>query len=118
MSEPSPVVLPKIVRLPVVPLRELVVFPHLVVPLMLARDSSMQAVREATAGDGMVFLLSQIDGRVDNPTRNDFYRVGSLARVLQLFRLNEETHKVIVEPVCRVRVEQLTHPQGRYRATV
>ena len=117
MSEPQDA-LPRIVRLPVVPLRELVVFPHLVVPLMLARDASMQAVREATAGDGMVFLLSQIDGRIDQPTKNDFYAVGSLARVLQLFRLNDETHKVIVEAVGRGRVQRLSQARGQYRATV
>ena len=106
------------VRLPVVPLRELVVFPHLVVPLMLARESSMQAIRRATAGDGMVFLLSQVDGRIDAPTKNDFYSVGSLARVLQLFRVNEETHKVIVEAVGRGRVTRLSRARGEYRATV
>jgi ATP-dependent Lon protease len=106
------------VRLPVVPLRELVVFPHLVVPLMLARESSMQAIRRATAGDGMVFLLSQVDGRIDTPTKGDFYSVGSLARVLQLFRVNEETHKVIVEAVGRGRVTRLSRARGEYRATV
>ncbi|NIA21421.1 MAG: endopeptidase La [Anaerolineaceae bacterium] len=110
--------LPETVRLPVVPLRELVVFPHLVVPLMLARPVSIQAVRRASAGDGLVFLLSQTDGAVDAPTTEDFYGVGAVARVLQLFRVNEETHKVIVEAVGRARVKQLRIVRGQYRAVV
>jgi len=110
--------LPKKARLPVVPLRELVVFPHLVVPLMLARQTSIQAVRSATADNGLVFLLSQVDGAVDAPTTEDFYGVGTVARVLQLFRVNEETHKVIVEAIGRARVEQLRFARDRYRAVI
>lgn len=110
--------LPRKARLPVVPLRELVVFPHLVVPLMLARQTSIQAVRSATAGNGLVFLLSQIDGAVDAPTTDDFYSVGAVARVLQLFRVNEETHKVIVEAIGRARVEQLRFARDRYHAVI
>jgi ATP-dependent Lon protease len=110
--------LPKTLKLPMVPLRELVVFPHLVVPLMLARESSMQAVRRASAGDGMVFLLSQLDGAVETPTPQEFYKIGAVARVLQLFRLTEDTHKVIVEAVGRASVQKLTYSGGQYRATV
>ena len=110
--------LPRKARLPVVPLRELVVFPHLVVPLMLARQTSIQAVRSATADNGLVFLLSQIDGAVDSPTTEDFYSVGTVARVLQLFRVNEETHKVIVEAIGRARVEQLRFARDRYHAVI
>jgi len=110
--------LPRKARLPVVPLRELVVFPHLVVPLMLARQTSIQAVRSATAGNGLVFLLSQIDGAVDAPTTEDFYGVGAVARVLQLFRVNEEVHKVIVEAIGRARVEQLRFTRDRYHAVI
>ena len=109
---------PRTLRLPVVPLREMVVFPHLVVPLMLARQASMQAVRRANDADGMVFLLSQVDGRVDAPTADEFYSVGSLARVLQLFRAADDMHKVIVEAVGRARVRRLSFARGEYRATV
>ncbi|MBN2584146.1 MAG: endopeptidase La [Planctomycetes bacterium] len=110
--------LPTQLQLPVVPLRELVVFPHLVVPLMLARRVSIQAVRRASKGNGLVFLLSQTDGAVDNPTPQDFYHIGTVARVLQLFRVNDQTHKVIVEALSRAEIEKLGFVRGEYKAHV
>jgi ATP-dependent Lon protease len=110
--------LPRSLRLPLVPLRELVVFPHLVVPLMLAREASLRAVRRATAGDGLVLLLSQLDGAVEAPGLGDFYKVGAVARVLQLFRVTDETNKVIVEAVARARVKRIAETAGEYRAAI
>jgi ATP-dependent Lon protease len=110
--------LPTHLQLPMVPLRELVVFPHLVVPLMLARRQSLQAARRASKGDGLVFLLSQTDGAVDNPTPQDFYRIGTVARVLQLFRVNDQTHKAIVEALSRAEVEKIGFSRGQYCAKV
>lgn len=104
--------------LPVVPLRELVVFPHLVVPLMLARTPGMRAVRRAMSRSGMVLLLSQVDGAVDTPSVTDFYQVGAVARVLQIFRVNEHTHKVIVEAIGRGRVSRINYARGEYKAQV
>lgn len=114
----TPKPLPTHLQLPMVPLRELVVFPHLVVPLMLARRQSLQAARRASKGDGLLFLLSQTDGAVDNPTPQDFYHIGTVARVLQLFRVNDQTHKAIVEALSRAEVEKLGFSRGEYRARV
>ena len=108
----------EVMKLPVVPLRELVVFPHLVVPLMLARTAGMRAVRRAMSHNGLVLLLSQVDGAIDTPSPTDFYHVGAVARVLQIFRVNENTHKVIVEAVGRGRVTRVNYGRGEYKAQV
>ncbi len=107
-----------VLTLPVVPLRELVVFPHLVVPLMLARTAGMRAVRRAMSRNAQVLLLSQVDGAIDSPSVTDFYEVGAVARVLQIFRVNENTHKVIVEAVGRGRARRINYARGEYKAQV
>ena len=82
---------------PVLPLRDIVVFPHMIVPLFVGREKSVKALEEVMANDQQILLASQIDPSLDDPTVESIYRVGVLANVLQLLKLPDGTVKVLVE---------------------
>jgi ATP-dependent Lon protease len=105
-------------RLHVLPLREVVVFPNVVVPLLVGRPASMAAVEAAVAADTMLLLVSQQTGDVLDPAAGDLFRVGVSARVLQVGRLPNGTAKVLVEGVARVRVTRYVPSQRTLRAVV
>lgn len=81
----------------VLPLRDVVVYPHMVIPLFVGREKSIKALKAAMTGDKRVFLMAQKDGAIENPQVKDLYAVGSLATVLQLLELPDGTIKVLVE---------------------
>ncbi|WP_026757611.1 endopeptidase La [Sediminimonas qiaohouensis] len=89
---------------PVLPLRDIVVFPHMIVPLFVGRDKSVRALEEVMGDDKQILLASQIDPAVDDPDRDGIYKAGVLANVLQLLKLPDGTVKVLVEGVSRVRI--------------
>ena len=89
---------------PVLPLRDIVVFPHMIVPLFVGRDKSVRALEEVMADDKQILLASQIDPADDDPQTDGIYRAGVLANVLQLLKLPDGTVKVLVEGKARVRV--------------
>ncbi|TMJ18977.1 MAG: endopeptidase La [Alphaproteobacteria bacterium] len=89
---------------PVLPLRDIVVFPHMIVPLFVGRDKSVAALESAMAADKSIFLVSQLDPAEDDPDREALYDLGVLATVLQLLKLPDGTVRVLVE--------------GRHRATL
>ena len=89
---------------PVLPLRDIVVFPHMVVPLFVGRQKSVRALEEVMKDDKQILLASQIDASEDDPTERSIYRTGVLANVLQLLKLPDGTVKVLVEGVERVRI--------------
>ena len=91
-------------KLPVIPLREIVVFPFMVVPLLIAREKSIKAVEKVIDRDRFLFLTAQLDAEVEHPTRNDVYRVGVIARVLQVLKLSSGMIRVLVEGLVRARV--------------
>ena len=90
--------------LPVLPLRNIVVFPNMIVPLFVGRDKSVQALEEVMQGDKQILLVAQKDEGVDDPGIEDFYRVGSLGNVLQMLKLPDGTVKVLVEGTLRCRL--------------
>lgn len=98
--------------LPVLPLRDVVVFPHMVIPLFVGRDKSMHALEQAMAADKRILLLAQKSAETDDPTAADLYQVGTLAQVLQLLKLPDGTIKVLVEGLSRVNVTQVTERDG------
>lgn len=98
--------------LPVLPLRDVVVFPHMVIPLFVGRDKSMHALEQAMAADKRILLLAQKSAETDDPTAADLYQVGTLAQVLQLLKLPDGTIKVLVEGLSRVNVTQVTEREG------
>ncbi|ALI56205.1 endopeptidase La [Celeribacter marinus] len=89
---------------PVLPLRDIVVFPHMVVPLFVGRDKSVKALEEVMANDQQILLSAQMDPALDDPEADAIYRTGVLANVLQLLKLPDGTVKVLVEGQTRVKI--------------
>ena len=86
---------------PVLPLRDIVVFPHMIVPLFVGREKSIRALEEVVKTDGLILLATQKNAGDDDPQPNEIYEIGTLARVLQLLKLPDGTVKVLVEGVGR-----------------
>ena len=101
-----------ILDLPVLPLRDVVVFPHMVIPLFVGRDKSMRALEQAMESDKRILLLAQKSAETDDPAAADMYSVGSLAQVLQLLKLPDGTIKVLVEGTARVNVSDISERDG------
>jgi ATP-dependent Lon protease len=98
--------------LPLLPLRDIVVFPGMVVPLFVGREKSVAALEAAMTGDKDIFLLAQLDPGCDDPDRDDLYDTGVIATVLQLLKLPDGTVRVLVEGQQRARLESLRAEQG------
>lgn len=102
----------EILELPVLPLRDVVVFPHMVIPLFVGRDKSIRALDMAMEGDKRILLVAQKSAEVDDPTADDVYATGTLAQVLQLLKLPDGTIKVLVEGVSRATISGVTERDG------
>ena len=101
---------------PVLPLRDIVVFPHMIVPLFVGREKSVRALEEVMQEDRQILLSSQIDPTVDDPKTDGIYRTGVLANVLQLLKLPDGTVKVLVEGRSRVRITEFVENPGFFEA--
>ncbi|MBD9368685.1 endopeptidase La [Xanthomonas sp. XNM01] len=99
-------------ELPVLPLRDVVVFPHMVIPLFVGRDKSMRALEQAMEADKQILLVAQKSAETDDPEAGDLYTVGTLATVLQLLKLPDGTIKVLVEGTARVAVSRIVEQDG------
>ena len=104
--------------LPVLPLRDVVVFPHMVIPLFVGRDKSIRALEMAMEADKRIVLVAQKSAETDDPGADDVYEVGALATVLQLLKLPDGTIKVLVEGMSRVRVSGVGERDGALMAEV
>ncbi|WP_421737908.1 endopeptidase La [Caulobacter sp.] len=104
--------------LPVLPLRDIVVFPHMVVPLFVGRDKSVRALEEVMRGDKQILLVTQKNSADDDPSPSDIYDVGVLATVLQLLKLPDGTVKVLVEGKGRAAVVKFTDQESYYEAQI
>jgi len=105
MSESS---FPAVIEpIPVLPLRDVVVYPHMVIPLFVGREKSILALESAMKGDKRIMLVAQRQAEVDDPKQDDLYRIGTIATILQLLKLPDGTVKVLVEGVDRGAVEKL-----------
>jgi ATP-dependent Lon protease len=105
-------------RLPVLPLRDLVVFPYAVMPLLVGRQGSLSAVEAAVADGGIILLVAQRRGDVQEPVAADLERVGVAARILQATKLPGGTTKVLVDGIARVRVTRYGASGGHLRAAI
>ena len=104
--------------LPVLPLRDIVVFPHMVVPLFVGREKSIKALEEVMREDKRIMLVAQKNPGDDDPAVDTIYEVGTLAQVLQLLKLPDGTVKVLVEGVERARVERFTDRTDFFEAEI
>ncbi len=101
---------------PVLPLRDIVVFPHMIVPLFVGREKSIKALEEVMRSDTFILLATQKNASDDDPATNSIYEVGTLASVLQLLKLPDGTVKVLVEGAARARVNKYTDREEYYEA--
>ncbi|MBB4619542.1 ATP-dependent Lon protease [Sphingomonas abaci] len=104
--------------LPVLPLRDIVVFPAMIVPLFVGREKSVAALETAMAGDKEIFLVAQLDPAEDDPSREDLYEIGVTATVLQLLKLPDGTVRVLVEGKQRARLGELAPAADHLAASV
>ncbi|MDO1528694.1 endopeptidase La [Fulvimonas sp. R45] len=102
--------------LPVLPLRDVVVYPHMVIPLFVGRDKSMRALEHAMEGERQILLVAQKSPDIDDPAVDDLHRIGTLASVLQLLKLPDGTVKVLVEGQARVSIEDYREEAGMLTA--
>jgi ATP-dependent Lon protease len=105
-------------RLPLLPLRDVVIFPYMTIPLLVGRLPSINAIEKAVARDRMLFVTAQRRSEVADPSQNELYKVGTVVRVLQLFRLPDGTMRVLVEGVVRCRVERFVWSSDYYMVRV
>ncbi len=103
---------------PVLPLRDIIVFPHVVVPLFVGRDKSIAALENAMANNKRILLTAQVDALVDTPYVGDLYKTGTLATILQLLKLPDGTVKILVEGITRARVVEWTQNNVFFEAQV
>ncbi len=101
---------------PVLPLRDIVVFPHMIVPLFVGREKSIKALEEVMRSDTFILLATQKNASDDDPATNSIYSIGTLASVLQLLKLPDGTVKVLVEGAARAQVGKYTDREDYYEA--
>jgi ATP-dependent Lon protease len=105
-------------KLPMMPIREMVIFPHMMAPFVVGRESSVRALEEALNGDRRIFLATQHDAAVDEPTADDIYMVGVIGNIVQSVRMPDGNIKVLVEGVERARASSVNDDDGFFVATV
>ena len=92
-------------KFPLLPLRDVVVFPHIVIPLFVEMDKSIKALDAAMNGNRLIVLASQTDAQVASPQQSDIYEIGTVSEILQLLKLPDGTIKVLVEGISRGYIE-------------
>jgi ATP-dependent Lon protease len=105
-------------RVPMMPVRDMVIFPEMMHPFIVGREASVRALEEALAGDKKIFLATQHDASVDDPKPEEIYQVGTLANIVQSVKLPDGNIKVLVEGTERARVVQVANDEGFFRATI
>jgi ATP-dependent Lon protease len=103
-------------ELPVLPLRDVVVYPHMVIPLFVGREKSIEALEAAMAGDKEILLVAQKNASDDEPNSDDLFEVGTVASVLQMLKLPDGTVKVLVEGDYRATIHDLSEEEGFFTA--
>jgi len=103
-------------RLPVLTMRDVVIFPHMIYPLLVGRRFTIAAMQQALVTDKQIFLCAQKTAEMDNPGRADLYPVGVVARILQVMKLPNGTMKVLVEGICRGKIKNFNKTRGYYQA--
>jgi len=100
------------------PIRDVVIFPHMMTPFVVGRESSVRALEEALAGDRKIFLATQHDASVDEPKPNEIYQVGTIVNIVQSLKLPDGNIKVLVEGVERGKILQIVDTEGFFHASV
>ncbi len=104
--------------IPVLPLRDVVVYPHMVIPLFVGRDKSIQALERSMESDKKILLVAQKDAAQDQPEADDIYRIGTVSTILQMLKLPDGTVKVLVEGAQRAEISRFVESEGFFAAEV
>ncbi len=105
-------------KLPMMPIRDMVIFPHMMTPFVVGRESSVRALEEALNGDRKIFLATQHDARVDEPQAEDIFPVGTIGNIVQSVKMPDGNIKVLVEGLERARAVEMNDSDGFFVATV
>jgi len=105
-------------KLPMMPIRDMVIFPHMMTPFVVGRESSVRALEEALSGDRKIFLATQHDASVDEPNTDEIYETGTIGNIVQSVKMPDGNIKVLVEGVERARATQINDVDGFFIATV
>ena len=105
-------------RVPMMPVREMVIFPEMMHPFIVGREASVRALEDALAGDKKIFLVTQHDASIDDPKPEEIYQVGTLANIVQSVKLPDGNIKVLVEGTERAKIVQITSDEGFFRASI
>jgi ATP-dependent Lon protease len=104
--------------LPMMPIRDVVIFPHMMTPFVVGREASIRALEEALVGDKKIFLATQHDASVDDPKPNEIYQVGTVANIVQSLKLPDGNIKVLVEGAERGKILKISIEAGYFRVTI
>src|SRR6201747_2136806 len=105
-------------KLPMMPIRDMVIFPHMMTPFVVGRESSVRALEEALSGDRKIFLATQHDASVDEPNADDIYETGTIGNIVQSVKMPDGNIKVLVEGVERARAIEVNDVDGFFVASV
>jgi len=105
-------------KLPMMPIRDVVIFPSMMTPFVVGRESSVRALEEALAGDKKIFLATQHDASIDEPKPNEIYQVGTVVNIVQSLKLPDGNIKVLVEGLERGKILQVVDTDGYFEATI
>ena len=108
----------EIIEIPIVPIRNIVVFPHMTIPFFIGRQQSIEALEDALASDRKIYVVCQKDPHIETPTENDLYEIGTIGNILQIMRLPKGTIKVLFEGKERGRIVSTDLESASYRAQV
>jgi ATP-dependent Lon protease len=117
-NQAKPVLTGDVRKLPMMPIRDMVIFPHMMTPFVVGRESSVRALEEALTGDRKIFLATQHDASVDEPGADDIYETGTIGNIVQSVRMPDGNIKVLVEGVERARSIEVNDDDGFFVATV
>jgi len=104
-------------KLPMMPIRDMVIFPYMMTPFVVGRESSVRALEEALTGDRKIFLATQHDASIDEPKAKDIYQVGAICNIVQSVKMPDGNVKVLVEGVERAKSIEVTDRDGFFVAT-
>jgi len=105
-------------KMPMMPIRDVVIFPYMMTPFVVGRESSVRALEDALAADKKIFLATQHDASVDEPKPNEIYQVGTVVNIVQSLKLPDGNIKVLVEGIERGKILQITETEGFMQASV
>ena len=99
-------------ELPVLPLRDMVLFPYMVLPLFVARERSLAAIEDAMAGSRLLMVVAQRDGSIEVPEPDDLYRVGTVVMVMRMLRMGDGRVKVLVQGIAKAAIDSFVEQEA------